>query len=75
VLLGENRKLERPSGLAATVAAATPQKRRRLKLGALVITTSSATDDLHPTGLPCEFLWTSEPSNDLSLLENENTHD
>jgi len=35
LLLGEKRKLEGPGGLAATVAAAAPQKRRRLRRGVL----------------------------------------
>src|ERR1700675_4124400 len=43
VLLGEKRKLERPSGLAATVAAAAPQKRRRSKPDIFFITSSLAT--------------------------------
>jgi hypothetical protein len=37
-------------------------------LGALVITISSATDDLHPIGLSCEFLRIPAAIDDLSLV-------
>src|ERR1700722_6708448 len=43
VLLGEKRKLEKPSGFATTATAAASQKRRRFMPGALFTTTSSIT--------------------------------
>jgi hypothetical protein len=48
ILLGGKKTLEIPKGLATTVAAAAPQKRRRFKPELFFISfisTSSATDD------------------------------
>src|ERR1700726_4230506 len=50
------------SGLAATVAAAAPQKRRRLRPSAAFMATSSATDDRDRTERPCEFRRITAPS-------------
>src|ERR1700678_1664167 len=58
ILLGGKRTLGRPKGLATTVAAAAPQKRRRFMPGlsfVSFISTSSATDDRDLQEFAIEF--------------------